>query len=132
MLNSTTTNATNATVVEWDFIEAPLHGLGALSDRFQEGILALADSLPTFNLLTCSLHTGRSPQQVEWQLCGSNFRDPSTLYIMASCGSRNLFSIAVVALTKKSSTVIPTVKSTPEISRLSWRKRSVAATLKGR
>jgi hypothetical protein len=48
MLNSTTTNATNATVVEWDFIEAPLHGLGVLSDRFQERILALAEVLRAF------------------------------------------------------------------------------------
>ncbi len=36
---------------------------------------------------------------------------------MTRCGSRNLFSIAVEALTKKSSVVIPPAKSTPESSR---------------
>jgi hypothetical protein len=36
------------------------------------------DSLPTFNLLICSLQSGQSPQQVERQLCGSNFSNPST------------------------------------------------------
>lgn len=37
-----------------------------------------SDAQPSVNSLICSLHSGRSPQQVERQQCGSNFRDPST------------------------------------------------------
>jgi hypothetical protein len=59
--------------------------------------------------LICSLHSGRSPQQVERQLCGSNFRNPST----------REWSFPVIGFDKISAT-LPTLQGMAE--RLIWRR----------